>query len=226
MSKGLGQFLQSSLGKKFVMALSGLLLVGFLLMHLLGNLTLYGGSDGAKFIKYATSLHDLGPLMVVAEAMLVLLFGIHVYYALRLIRENRAARPLPYAARKTLGQSTLASRTMPITGLIVLGFLVGHLLHLRFREGLFAPHADQLHAYVVDRDSGLAAPLFGAFYLLGSLAVGLHVSHGFRSLFQSLGLNHPLLNRIAGRLAVGLSILIGLGFASFPVIALFVWRNR
>lgn len=218
MGKGLSRFLLSSLGRKFVMAVTGFLLVGFSIAHLAGNLTLYGDlEEGTTFIEYAEGIHSLGPLLYVAEIGLVLLFGVHVWMAFQLTKGNKSARPVAYA--QSSPEATVASKTMFISGAVVLGFIIVHLINFRFAEGAAAPHADELYGYVKET---LANPLFAAIYLIGSITLGFHLSHGFRSAFQSLGANHPRLNMIAGRIGLLLSILIGAGFASFPIVFLMI----
>ena len=126
----LGRFLSSSIGKKTVMALTGLCLVGFLVAHLAGNLVFFtGGEEGLN--AYAEKLESLGPLLIVAEVGLALLFVVHITLALKLSRENSAAREQGYRRRGNMGQATAGSATMLITGLIVAVFLVIHLIDSR-----------------------------------------------------------------------------------------------
>ncbi|MEZ6195054.1 MAG: succinate dehydrogenase cytochrome b subunit [Planctomycetota bacterium] len=220
----MGRFLDSSLGRKFIMALTGLLLTGFLVMHLLGNLSLFAGKDGEAFITYAEKLHDLGPLLVVSELALLALFAIHVGMAVRLTILNREARPVRYQVKRTFGESTPSSASMFVTGSIVLGFLVVHLATMRFADGLSALRGEKLHGQVV---SVLENPILALIYLAGSIAVGVHLAHGFRSLFQSLGANHGRINRGARALGWGLAILFAIGFAAFPLAGLFgFWRGE
>jgi succinate dehydrogenase cytochrome b subunit len=219
----MGRFLDSSLGRKIVMALTGLLLTGFLVAHLAGNFTLFAGKDGEAFIKYAKGLHDLGPLLVVAELGLVALFGVHIMMAVRITALNREARPQRYAVKKTFGESTPASASMAVTGSIVLGFLVIHLLTMRFAGGIQALQGEKLHTEVIEV---LGSPVMALIYLIGSLVVGIHLAHGFKSLFQSLGVNHPRVAAVAKPLGYGLAVFFALGFASFPIAGLFgYWKG-
>lgn len=222
MAKSIDHFLLSSVGKKFVMALTGFLLVGFLIMHLAGNMTLYAAADGSKFVAYVQGIHSFGPLVWVAEVALVALFGCHVWIAWRLTRENRRARPIPYAIQKACGRSTVASRSMFVTGSVVLGFLVVHLLNFRLSSGLVAPSGEELLVRVRDV---LGNPVYAAVYVIGSVVLGIHLSHGFKSAFQSLGANHPRLDRCVQRIGLVLAIVIGVGFASFPIVAAFFWNG-
>lgn len=204
------------------MAATGILLVGFLIMHLLGNLNLYRGANGEKFVAYAEGLHSFGALLYVAEVGLVLLFGTHIWVAVRLTQTNVAARPIPYAVKHTFGESSVASRSMFVTGSIVLGFIVLHLINFRFARGIAPPHAHDLRDLVF---SVMSQPVFAVAYLVGSVAVGIHVSHGFKSLFQSLGVHHTKLNLLFYRAALALAVLIAAGFASFPLVGLFIWKG-
>ncbi|MCB9833192.1 MAG: succinate dehydrogenase cytochrome b subunit [Planctomycetes bacterium] len=222
MSNGTGKFLSSSLGKKFVMGLTGFLLVAFMIVHLLENLSLYVDVDhGSAFIAWVEKLHLLGPFIWVLEFGLALLFGVHVWMALKLTAENRAARPTPYVMKKTFGESTLASRNMFVTGVLILGGLILHLIHFRFSKGLHAPAPADLFARVREV---LANPIWAGFYVVFGILVGIHVSHGFRSAFQSFGANHPRINCCVRRCSVALGVILALGFASFPIMALISWR--
>ncbi len=204
------------------MASTGMLLVGFLAAHLLGNLTLFADREGEAFLAYANKIHDLGPLLWVAELGLVLLFGLHIYMALRLTRQNRLARPIGYQKPGQLGESSAGSRSMVITGLAVLGFTIVHLINFRFSKGLGAPESDDL---LVEVKSVLTNPLYAAIYLMGAIAIGVHLSHGFRSLFQSFGIFHTRLNRVAKIAGYALAILFALGFAAFPIVGMLVWKG-
>ncbi len=223
MSDGIGKFLLSSLGKKLIMGATGLMLVGFLIAHLLGNLSIYGDVEGgSSFIAYANKLHDLGPLLIAMEVGLVALFGIHIWMALKITAENRAARPQGYAYNNNFGKSTPASRSMPYTGIAILGLLIMHLIHFRFMKGIAAPEAAELHERVIDV---MKNPLWASLYVLLAVLIGVHLMHGFRSAFQSIGVNHPRLNGLFKRIGVVLAILLALGFASFPIVAIVAWRN-
>jgi succinate dehydrogenase cytochrome b subunit len=205
-------FLRSSIGEKSLMALTGLALVGFLIVHLAGNLTLFADEEGAAFDRYAKGLED-SPLLLVAELGLALLFLAHIALALRTSFENREARSERYAIRTSLGKRTLASSSMLVTGVVILVFLVIHLLDFRLRER--AP--DGLAAMVVRR---LSTPLGAGIYLLGVAAVGLHLSHAVRSALQSLGLNHSRYNLLMTRGGLALALILFAGFASFPIVLL------
>jgi succinate dehydrogenase / fumarate reductase, cytochrome b subunit len=202
----------SSLGRKYLMAATGLLLVGFLVVHLSGNLLLYADGSSTEFDAYAQKL-DSNPLLPVAEIALAALFVVHIGFALRLNLENREARSQGYAVRASLGKRTISSASMVVTGLLVLVFLVVHLYD--FRVGKLLADAGPSLGKLVRRR--LSTPLGAGVYLLGVGALALHLRHAFRSAFQTLGLSHPRLDPILERASWAVAILFGLGFASFPV---------
>jgi len=217
----IGRFLNSSIGKKTNMAISGLLLVGFLIAHLSGNLLLTAGDEGAKFDGYAQKLHDFGPLLYVAEMGLLALFGAHIAFGIRATWQNRKARPGKYAVNASHGEKTFASTSMAITGFVILGFLVLHLIDFRFDgdfKGLFGENRGKGAADFVLAELG--EPVHAAIYLVGALALAIHLSHAIQSAFQTLGLRHPKLFGPLRVAALGLTIVLGLGFAALPVYAL------
>ncbi|HVS17570.1 MAG TPA: succinate dehydrogenase cytochrome b subunit [Planctomycetota bacterium] len=205
----LGLFLRSSIGRKFLMSLTGAGLMAFVLVHLLGNLTLFADSTGQAFDRYSHVLES-NPLLPLAEIGLVVLFVVHLALGIRLALDNRDARPKRYKDLEAHGERSYASLTMPVTGLLVLVFLVVHLLDFRLAER--APEG--LAAMVVQR---LRAPLSALVYVVGVVALGIHLWHAFQSAFQSLGLFQPryrLLVRNAGRV---FAVAIALGFVAFPL---------
>ena len=205
----------SSLGQKYIMAASGLLLVGFLVVHLAGNLLIFKGQDGSAFDSYASTLES-SPLLPLAEIGLGLLFTVHVATALRVSFRNREARSQGYAVRADLGRKTLASGSMLVTGLVVLVFLAVHLYDFRIGKLLVEPQPS-LAGLVRKR---LATPLGACIYLVGVAALSLHLRHAFRSAFQSLGANHPHLNPILEKAGIAAAVVLGLGFAAFPLVIL------
>lgn len=214
MPSWIGRFLSSSVGKKTVLAVTGLSLVGFLVAHLLGNFSLYtGGIEG--FNEYAAALEDLGGLLMAAEVGLFALFVIHMGLALRIVRENRLARQEAYRVNATMGSSTAASRSMAITGLIVLLFLIVHIID--FRVPTLLGDMDNLGEAVVQR---LASPVGATIYLIGILALGLHLRHAIQSALQTLGIQHPNWSPFLRAGAMALAAALALGFASFPIYCL------
>lgn len=219
-SKSSSSFLNSVV-KKQIMGLTGLLLCGFVLAHLLGNCTLFIGSDA--FNKYAHTLAS-NPLIYFAEAGLLAIFLAHIGFAAKLVLENRAARPVPYAfPRKHSGRgATFASSTMVYSGILTLVFLVVHIMGLKF--GTF--YETEVHG-VVMRDlyrttiEYFQDPLHVLFYVIAVVSLGIHVSHGFWSAFQSLGLNHPKYMPKLKCAAWAFGILVGGGFSALAVFCYF-----
>jgi succinate dehydrogenase / fumarate reductase, cytochrome b subunit len=203
--------LSSSIGKKMLMAASGSFLGLFILIHLIGNSTSLLGR--ATFLAYASHLHSLGILIPVFEILLLTVFCTHVFLAAFLFFENRQARPDRYAIVAGRGGKTFASQTMIYSGLVILIFVGVHLLNFHF-----VSHEQSIADIV---RSTLSKPAFTVFYIVGMLALGLHISHGFWSLFQSLGIEHPQYTHTLDKKAAKLGLAVGLLFALIPVLALF-----
>lgn len=205
------RILRSSIGKKISMAATGFLLTLFLLVHLAGNATIFLGREA--FLSYADHLHALGAFLVVAEAALVLVFLIHIVLAVLLTIENFSSRPSRYAVNKSEGGRSPGSRTMPYTGAWIFVFLIVHKMNFSWSAS-GAPIADTV------RDV-LTAPGYAVFYMLSMVAVALHVSHGFWSMFQTLGINHPKYNPFLRFCALAVSVTAGTVFFLIPAMALF-----
>jgi len=208
----IGRFLSSSIGKKTVMALTGLGLVGFLIGHLAGNLTLWVDDTGEAFNGYAHMLESNPALPFVEFGLLVFLVA-HVAMAMRVSKENREARAKDYNLRASMGARTLGSGSMLITGLIIGLFIVIHIIDFRVPNAL--GEVDDLAQAVKDR---LASPIGALIYFIGVAAVGIHMSHAFKSAFQTLGVTHPRYTPLIEKTGLGLAVILFLGFAAFPVI--------
>ena len=215
-------YLTSSVMKKQVMGVTGLMLCGFLLSHLLGNCLIYVGSDA--FNVYAYTLIS-NPLIYVAEAILAAVFLTHIGLALKLTIENKAARPQRYYIKQKSGRgATFASSTMPFTGMIILLFLVLHLLHFKFgagseQEAAYMTMVDgvqmrNLYKTVVDY---FQSPLNVAWYIFAMAALGVHVSHGFWSAFQSIGFSHPKYNCLIKCASKAFAVLVFVGYSALPI---------
>ncbi len=170
----------SSIGKKELMALTGLGFVGFLVAHLAGNLTMLAGQEA--FESYAAKLESLGALILIAEGGLIVMALLHVLFGMTLTLRNLQARGKRYAVKKAEGGRSLGSWTMWFSGLWILVFIVLHLLHFTLPHKL--SDAAPLSQLVSER---FADPYWLAYYVVSVLLVGLHVSHGFWSAFQTLG---------------------------------------
>jgi succinate dehydrogenase / fumarate reductase, cytochrome b subunit len=212
--------LSSSVGRKYVMALTGLFLCLFLVIHLAGNLLLYVGADA--YNAYAIALHEQQAFLIVSEVLLYTAFVLHVYIALKLTGTNLTARRDNYARKQSKRTDrTIAGFLAPEvwmfwTGAIVLAFTLVHVADFKFELGFGADIAGYQpydKAGVILKNSWRAG-----LYVAGSVMLGLHVAHGFQSAFQSLGLNHPRINSFIRWFSVLFGWAVAIGFGSFPVV--------
>jgi succinate dehydrogenase / fumarate reductase, cytochrome b subunit len=206
----------SSVGKKAVMALTGLLGAFFVIGHMVGNLQVFQGAD--RINAYGHLLHGpLNELLWAARAVLILAVVLHVVAAFQLTLRDRAARPIGYA-RQVSQVSTLASRTMRWGGVLLLVFIVVHILH--FTTGTIRPAgvftAGDVYANLV---SGFRVPWVTAFYVISMFALGLHLYHGAWSSFRSLGAAPPSPQPLRRWLALVIAIVVSVGFALVPAAA-------
>jgi succinate dehydrogenase / fumarate reductase cytochrome b subunit len=210
-----GRVLASSVGRKQLVALTGLLLCGFLIFHLAGNLLILAGAE--KFDAYAKFLHDNAALVIVAEIGLIALFVTHIGLALRLTAENHRARGGRYGVRNDRGSRTVASETMAVSGLIVLAFLVIHLINFKFADRTASPYDGSLYRVVVSLFQGSVG--YVIWYVIASCVLGLHLSHGLQSAFQTLGVQHPRYSPWLRRAGYGFAALIAVGYSILPIFA-------
>ncbi len=204
------------------MAITGLLLCGFLIVHLGGNLLLYTDSTGKAYNDYAHKLHSNGELLIVAEVGLFTLFGLHIWLAFKTMMENRAARQVGYRMKASKIKNAVGlirpDTFMFISGAVVLGFLLLHLVDFKLeqRPGFtYDAYADS----PADKAVGiLKSPLTLVVYTLGCLALGLHLAHGVSSAFQTLGANHPKYESLIHWGGIIFAVVIAVGFASFPIL--------
>ena len=206
----IGSLYRSSVGKKSIMAASGLLLTLFICTHLLGNSISFLGREA--FNSFAERLHSLGVLIYFFELGLLTLFLIHILTGVILYLENLGARPSRYSVDTSEGGRSWGSRTMPYTGVIILVFIIVHLMNFHFTDKsvLIADLVREL----------LSSPGLAFFYIFSLVALALHLSHGFWSLFQSIGFNHEKYNQLLLKGALAFSILVGIVFTLIPVLAL------
>lgn len=218
--------LSSSIGTKFLIALTGLFLFLFLVSHLAGNLLFLLGPDA--FNRYSHTLVS-NPLILVAEAGLVAIFFLHIFKTIGMALANRSARPERYTTRKWAktkndrSRKTLSSTTMIVTGTITLLFVVTHLVTFKF--GPYFETADGIRDIYRLQLAVFGNPAYVAFYLLCMTVIGFHLWHGISSAAQSFGLDSPRWTpRIiwTGRL---LTVLITAGFAMLPIFTFVVGRN-
>lgn len=198
----------SSIGKKLMQAVTGLSFCGFLIIHLVGNLTLYGGTGA--FDAYVMKLHSLGPLITVAELGLLLFAAIHILTGTILFFQNLKARPTRYRVNKRGGGRTIGSATMPYTGFILILFIVLHLINFHF--------ADKTNQSLYQIMSGtFSKPGYVITYIVAMIVVAIHVSHGFWSAFQTIGANHPKYMPVIKGAGIAFSLLFGIGFGFIPI---------
>ncbi len=230
MSKS-GTFYSSSLGKKAIMALSGIALFGFVLVHMLGNLKMYLGAE--SFNHYASWLREVGypalphgGALIIARGVLIVAVLVHIWAAWQVTRQSRAARGQRYVKAHTV-QADYATRTMRWGGVIILLFVVYHLFHLTWGT----VHPDFVHPTTL-ADGSISAQAYhnvvagfsvwwvSLFYIVANIALALHLYHGLWSLFQTLGWNHPRLNPWRRRLASAFALIVAAGNISFPIAVL------
>ena len=209
-------FYRTTIGKKVVMAVTGLILFGFLIGHMAGNLQFFLGREALN--SYAEHLHELAGLLWTARIVLLLSVFLHILAAIQLVNLQRAARPVSYYKRTAVG-STYASRTMYWSGPIIAIFVVYHLLHMTLGVSGIHPHFEHLNAYdnVV---YGFSQPLVTIAYTIAMILVGMHLYHGIWSMFQSLGLSHPRYTPKLRVFAKVFSVLLIIGFLAVPLAVL------
>lgn len=200
--------LTSSVGKKLMMALTGLSFCGFLAAHLAGNLTIYGGRD--YFNSYAEHLHSLGVLLTAAEWTLLILAVIHVITGLTLFYQNFRARPVRYKVNKSAGGRTWGSATMPYTGVLLLIFVIIHLLNFHFVE-----KTDTTIFEIVSTAFNHTG--YVILYVAAVLVAALHISHGLWSACQTIGANHPKYTPLIRTVSLLFAVVVGIGFGLLPI---------
>ena len=203
---------ESSVGKKAVMAVTGLILVAYLITHVLANLLVFDGPD--RINRYAALLHSTGGALWGARLVLLVAAILHIVAAVQLKARSRAARPQAYAGPRSSQASTLASRTMLWGGVLVLVFLVYHILH--FTTGAAHPDFIELNPYH-NVSTGFRNVWVAGFYVVAMAALGLHLYHGVWSSGRSLGVSQPSPQPLHRRLALLLALLMWLGFTAIVV---------
>jgi succinate dehydrogenase / fumarate reductase, cytochrome b subunit len=211
------RFVNTSIIKKQVMALTGLGLCGFLVVHLLGNFLLLVSAE--SFNMYAYTLTSNKAILYIAEAGLLALFLTHIGMAFRLTMQNHLARADKYAYREKTGKgSTFASSTMIWTGMIILAFLVYHLMNFKYGTVYWIEYdglqVRDLSRTVFEHFSNIWQVII---YIVAMISMGVHLSHGFVSAFQSLGISHPKFSAIIDKLGVAYFVSMTAGFSFIPV---------
>jgi succinate dehydrogenase / fumarate reductase cytochrome b subunit len=212
----------SSVGRKMIVALTGIILMAFVLGHLIGNLQIFLGPDWIN--GYSQHLRDLGPLLWAIRGFLLLTVILHIYFTILLAIENRRARPAGYVEKEYV-KASFASRHMVASGLVVLAFIVFHLLHFTGRK--FNPQFPLLKSDPLNHYDVFSMMVYGfqnvyvsAFYIVGLFLLTLHLTHGASSFLQSLGLNNKKLTPALATAARIFAWLLFIGYAAIPVAVL------
>ena len=218
------RFYEAPIGKKAIMAVTGVILFGYVVAHLLGNLQIYlpAGADGEYQINhYAAFLHSPGNagLLTAARLFLLVAVGMHILASIQLWKLKGEARPVAYK-KKDDASATYASRTMMWSGPIIAAFVIFHILHLTV--GVVGPapapemaaNAPNVRANLI---AGFQNPAISGFYILAMILLCMHLYHGLWSLFQSLGFSHPRYTPILKKGAAIFAILIAIGNCSIPI---------
>ena len=217
----ISSYLSSSIGRKWIVALTGLGLFGFVVGHLIGNLQVFLGREPLN--RYALFLQSLGELLWVIRLGLLTMVVAHIVFTIKLRMENRAARPVGYAVTNRRA-ATFPARMMTLSGLMVLCFIIFHLLHFTAHKSgpSFAHMTDAMGRHDVYRMmiTGFKNPWASGFYIVAVGLLAMHLNHGIGSLFQTLGLNSAKVRPLWEKGGVALSWLIFLGYASIPVAVL------
>lgn len=209
---------QSSLGKKYVMAVTGLMLFGFVIIHMIGNLQFFGSETLIN--EYAESLKSKPPILWGARLGLLAMVALHITAAVQLYQSNRRARPVNYDGGKVVA-STLANRTIIASGLIVFAFIIFHLAHFTIgivdADLLKLTDSANRHDVRTMMITGFSNPIIAIFYIISVGLLCLHLSHGIASIFQSLGLRSKKIEANLKKLALAVAIILFFGFCAIPV---------
>lgn len=209
----------TSVGRKALVALSGVALFGFVILHMLGNLQVFAGSEALN--GYARALRKVPELLWAARLGLIVAVVVHIWASLSLVARSNAARPVEYRKKRDLATG-YAARTMRWSGPLILVFVAFHLAHLTW-PGLDLGGAHDPHDVYANVVAGFSVPWVTAIYVVAQIMLGLHLHHGAWSLFQSLGVSHPryahlrtwiprgfALAVVAGNIAMPLAVLVGI----------------
>jgi succinate dehydrogenase / fumarate reductase cytochrome b subunit len=191
-----------------LMAVTGLCMLGFLSIHLLGNTMAFVGAEA--FNNYAKKLHSLQPYLTVFNIGLLVIGLVHIIIGILLFFANLKARPQRYLVYRNPGGETIGSKTMPYSGVLILVFVVLHLLKFTFVDKSVTPIYQQMAAT-------FASPAWVLMYVVAMVTVAVHISHGFWSMFQTFGLNHPRYMPLIMKLGLVAAFVFGIGFGILPI---------
>jgi len=218
----LSDTLTSTIGRKLVMSLTGLFLIIFLIVHLAGNFQLLADDGGEAFNEYAKFMTS-NPIIKTASYGLYAFILLHIAMSIALARKNRAARPVGYDKVKGSANSSFSSRNMGILGFIILVFLVIHMRSFWFEMKFGTMPVDEFgnkDLYLIVKEA-FSQWWYVALYVVCMIGLAFHLSHGFSSAFQTLGINHKKYTPFIKKLGIVYAILIPAAFASIPLIMFF-----
>ncbi|MCB1146275.1 MAG: succinate dehydrogenase cytochrome b subunit [Leptospiraceae bacterium] len=205
----------SSIGRKLIMSITGLFLIGFLLTHLSGNLLLFIQDQGVAFNEYSKFM-STSPIIRVLEVVLVAGFLFHIVDGIMLSIKNKKSRPVGYKKRSG-SESSFFSKFMPQTGLFIFIYLIIHINSFTIKHRVVEPGNLDFYGTVSDAFRYGWGGFYWAFYVLAMVLLAFHLNHGFQSAFQSLGLNHKKYSPIIKTLGSLYSIVVPAAFAAIPV---------
>lgn len=215
-------YIKSSIGKKQIVAATGLVLILFLIGHLAGNLFIYFGPDA--YNNYSKKLVSLRPGLFIVEYTLLILFVIHIFVTALLVWENIKARPIPYRLYKSSEQRSLSTKLMPYAGTIILTFVIWHLLDFTFidhhgsRSLLLDGKSYGLYGVVTNSFSN---PVHCALYVLAMMSIGFHLTHAVQSFFQTFGVDHPFYTPVIKKISNAFGLVVAFGYSSIPIYIFF-----
>lgn len=207
----------AAIGKKAVVAVTGVVLFGFVIVHMLGNLQIFLGPEVMN--GYAATLKSNALILWGARSVLLLSVVLHIAFSIQLVLESNQARPVAYRTKHSIATS-YAARTMKFSGPLLALFIVYHLAHFTWPGVAMGAYRHDPHDVYSNFVNGFRVPWVTAIYLLAQTALGLHLYHGAWSLFQTLGLNHPRYNRLRETLPRALAFLVVAGNVSMPLAVL------
>jgi succinate dehydrogenase / fumarate reductase cytochrome b subunit len=225
-------FYRSAVGKKWVMAITGIAIIGFVVLHMIGNWKIFlPDVNGVPDIDvYAEALRQLlVPFLPEHVALwilrtgLIVAFLLHIHTAYSLTIMNRRARPVDYHSPRTYIAASYASRTMRWSGVIFFAFLLFHLADLTWGISPVAPETWERGEVYANFVATFSRAPVTVFYVIAMILLGLHLYHGAWSMFQSLGINHPRFNKARRYFAIGLAFLVTVGNSIMPLAVLFGW---
>ncbi len=221
----ISQIFRSTIGKKLLLAITGLSWAGFAIGHFIGNTTLLL-SDPTPFNKYAHFLTSLGGALYLVESILAASLLVHLFFAIKVTLENRKARPVKYAVTKSAGRESkkgLATSTMIYTGILLIIFLVAHIMHFKFGTiYMTTVEGEQIRDLYKTVYEFYAIPANMVSYVVMMILLGTHLSHGVWSAFQSLGLNGTRFTPFIYKVGFLIAVIVSIGFVAIPVYIHFV----